>query len=78
MTPPEPRPYPQIDRALARRLDRAEGGGSARFVETRAALNPDSGAVWIDVAGAYAIYDAPPFTVDADLRARPVRSRRPR
>jgi hypothetical protein len=45
------------DLALARRLERAEARGGARFVETRARLFPDSGAQWIEVAGAYAMYD---------------------
>src|SRR5262249_55096277 len=45
------------DRALARRLEKAEGQSSADFVETRARLFPGSGAQWITVAGAYAIFD---------------------
>lgn len=45
------------DLALARRLERAEAQGSAEFVETRARLFPESGATWIEVAGAYAMYD---------------------
>ena len=45
------------DTALSRRLERAEGRGNADFVETRAAISPDSGAQWIEVAGAYAMYD---------------------
>ena len=32
---------------------------NARFVEARARLVPDSGAGWIEVAGAYAMYDGP-------------------
>jgi GNAT superfamily N-acetyltransferase len=46
-----------VDLALARRLERAEGRGCAEFVATRAQLAPDSGATWIEVAGAYAMYD---------------------
>src|SRR5437764_8299065 len=34
-------PVPLADLALARRLERAEGSGGARFVETRARLRPD-------------------------------------
>jgi hypothetical protein len=45
------------DLALARRLERAEARGNAEFVETRAQLFPESGARWIEVAGAYAMYD---------------------
>src|SRR5262245_10411498 len=47
------------DLALARRLERAEAGSNADFVETRARLFPQSGAAWIEVAGAYALYDGP-------------------
>ncbi len=50
-------PVPLADLALARRLERAEGSGGARFVETRARLRPDSGACWIEVAGALCMYD---------------------
>ncbi len=50
-------PYPFADLALARRLERAEGRGNAEFVEARARVSPDSGACWIEVAGAYANYD---------------------
>jgi hypothetical protein len=45
------------DLALARRLERAEACSNAGFVETRARLFPESGARWIEVAGAYAMYD---------------------
>jgi hypothetical protein len=45
------------DLALARRLERAEAHSNASFVETRARVDPDSGATWIDVAGTYAMYD---------------------
>jgi GNAT superfamily N-acetyltransferase len=46
-----------VDLALARRLERCEGTANARFVEARAALQPQSGAQWIEVAGAYAMFD---------------------
>jgi len=49
--------YPFSDLALARRLERAEATANTEFVETRARLYPDSGAQWIEVAGAYAMYD---------------------
>ena len=48
---------PFADLALARRLERAEAVSSARFVEARARLFPDSGAAWTEVAGAYAMFD---------------------
>jgi GNAT superfamily N-acetyltransferase len=47
------------DLALSRRLERAEGAASARFIEARRRLFPESGAEWIDVAGTYAMYDGP-------------------
>ncbi len=49
--------YPACDLGLARRLERAEGHANARFVEARARVSPQSGACWIEVAGAYALYD---------------------
>jgi hypothetical protein len=45
------------DLDLSRRLERAEGHTNAEFVETRARLYPHSGAQWIEVAGAYAMFD---------------------
>jgi len=48
---------PFADLALARRLERAEAASTARFVEARARLFPASGACWIEVAGAYAMFD---------------------
>lgn len=45
------------DLDLARRLERAEGHVNREFVETRARLFPESGAEWIEVAGAYVMYD---------------------
>jgi len=45
------------DLDLARRLERAEARASAGFVEARASVFPQSGAQWIQVAGAYAMYD---------------------
>lgn len=44
---------------LARRLERAEAVANARFVEARCQLMTGSGAQWIEVAGAYAMYDGP-------------------
>jgi len=47
------------DHALAGRLERAEMCANARFVEARARTAPGSGAQWIEIAGAYAMFDAP-------------------
>ncbi len=49
--------FPFSDLTLARRLERAEASGNAEFVETRARVSPESNAGWIEVAGAYAMYD---------------------
>lgn len=56
--------HTDADLALARRLERAEGTANAAFVESRAALEPARGAAWIEVAGAYAMFDgvASPLT----------------
>jgi len=51
--------FPFSDVALARRLERAEAEGGARFVEARSRVVLDSGAAWIDVAGTYAMFDGP-------------------
>jgi len=48
---------PFSDLSLSRRLERAEGRGNADFVEARAKFFPESGAEWIEVAGAYAMFD---------------------
>src|SRR5712671_5208118 len=45
------------DLCLARQLERAEALANARFVEARARVVPGSDAQWIEVAGAYAMYD---------------------
>jgi hypothetical protein len=57
-------PYPFVDVALARQLERAEAHANRRFVEARARLSPEVGAAWIDVDGAYAMFDgvASPLT----------------
>jgi GNAT superfamily N-acetyltransferase len=49
--------YPFADLALSRRLERAEGRVSSRYVEATARAFPDRGTRWIEVAGAYAMYD---------------------
>ena len=45
------------DLSLSRRLERAEARGGVDFVEARAAAEPESGACWTEVAGAYAMFD---------------------
>lgn len=52
------------DLVLARRLERAEGQSNVDFVEARARALPESGATWIEVGGAYAMFDgvASPLT----------------
>jgi GNAT superfamily N-acetyltransferase len=49
--------YPLVDLSLARRLERTEAGANAAFVTARGRLNPQLGAVWTEVAGAYAMFD---------------------
>ncbi|MBV9772349.1 MAG: hypothetical protein JO040_00265 [Gemmatimonadetes bacterium] len=49
--------YPYADLELARRLERTEGRANAAFVESHARLQPESGAAWTEVAGAYAMFD---------------------
>jgi GNAT superfamily N-acetyltransferase len=45
------------DTTLSQRLERTEARANADFVETRARIEPDFGAEWIEVAGAYAMFD---------------------
>lgn len=45
------------DKDLAQKLERTEASSNAAFVEARARLQPESGATWIEVAGAYAMFD---------------------
>src|SRR3984893_2866050 len=45
------------DLALSRRLERAEGNACAQFAEARGRHFPNSGAEWIECAGAYAVFD---------------------
>lgn len=45
------------DKALSQKLERAEARANADFVETHARLQPESGAIWIDVGGVYAMFD---------------------
>jgi GNAT superfamily N-acetyltransferase len=48
-----------VDLELARRLERPEAVSGARFVEARRRLYPDTGAEWIEVGGAYVMFDGP-------------------
>jgi len=45
------------DIELSRRLERAEGYACSKFAEARRRLFPESGAEWIECAGAYAVFD---------------------
>ena len=47
------------DLTLSRRLEKAEARGNVEFVEARAKAFPESGARWVEVAGAYAMFDGP-------------------
>jgi GNAT superfamily N-acetyltransferase len=57
-------PFIFSDLSLARRLEKTEARSNVDFVEARAKAFPDSGAQWVEVAGAYAMYDgvASPLT----------------
>jgi len=50
-------PFIFSDLALSRRLERTEASANAEFVEARAKFFPDSGACWMEAAGAYAMFD---------------------
>ena len=65
-------PYPFADLALARRLERAEGHASRRFVEARARIEPESRAAFVEVAGAYVMFDGRGVASHADVWTRDV------
>lgn len=46
-----------VDKELSKKLERTEARSNADFVTSRARLEPESGAEWIEVAGAYAMFD---------------------
>lgn len=46
-----------VNREFSQHLERTEARANADFVDTRARLEPDSGAAWIEVGGAFAMYD---------------------
>jgi GNAT superfamily N-acetyltransferase len=50
--------YPRSDQALSRRLELCEAKTNAAFVSARALLHPESGATFIERAGAWAMFDA--------------------
>jgi len=45
------------DLSLSRRLERAEGRACVEFAEAQRRLHPESGADWIECAGAYAAFN---------------------
>lgn len=45
------------DKKLSQKLERTEARSNADFVATRAQIEPESGAEWIEVGGAYAMFD---------------------
>ncbi len=45
------------DKNLSQKLERTEARASASFVEARARIAPETQAEWIEVAGAYAMFD---------------------
>jgi GNAT superfamily N-acetyltransferase len=45
------------DLELSRRLERAEGQSGKEFAEARRLRDPESGAAWMECAGAWAIFD---------------------
>ncbi|MEO6334836.1 MAG: hypothetical protein ABIO91_07610 [Pyrinomonadaceae bacterium] len=47
------------NKSLSKKLEQTDARANADFVETRAQLDPSSGAMWIDVAGTYAMFDGP-------------------
>jgi hypothetical protein len=50
---------PFADRALARRLEAAEGWGCVMFAEAHRRVDPACGAEWIACGGAHAVFDGP-------------------
>ena len=45
------------DRDLSQKLERTEASSNAAFVKARAKISPESGATWMEMAGAYAMFD---------------------
>ena len=59
MSEPPTGSFPLIDLALSRRLERAEGSNSVRYVEASARAVPHRKAEWTEIAGTYALFDGP-------------------
>ncbi len=53
------RELPRVDIALAKQLERAEAMANTATVDARREVRPEVGAEWIEVAGAYAMFDGP-------------------
>jgi hypothetical protein len=51
--------FPFSDLTMARRLEKTEALSNVDFVEARARAFPESGAQWMEIGGAYAMYDGP-------------------
>jgi GNAT superfamily N-acetyltransferase len=49
--------FPCVDLDLSKRLERAEGLANRRFIEAKQKAFPDTDATWVEIAGAYAMYD---------------------
>lgn len=47
------------DKELSQRLERTEGSANRAFVDARARISPEARAEWIEVAGAYVMFDGP-------------------
>lgn len=45
------------DKTISQKLERTEARANADFVVSRARIQPESGAEWIEVAGTYAMFD---------------------
>lgn len=48
-----------VDLSLSQRLERAEALANRRFIEAKQKTFPGTTATWIEVAGAYALFDTP-------------------
>jgi hypothetical protein len=46
------------DRNLSQKLERTEARANANFVEARRKMFPESSVEWIEVGGAYAMFDS--------------------
>ena len=51
--------YPLVDLTLAKRLEQCEAETNVAFIDARAALKPETGAVWMECNGTYALFDGP-------------------